>query len=398
MRIREMYLAAARTSRSMRHKANRKRIWVLLLAFLSLAITGCGRKYEAALVLRELAGHGATVGSEEQTSSPTRLAVSYQVDGRRYHGDLYRPGVPAEASVLVLPGGAQKGRDDPRLVAFAATMARARFTVLVPDLSGLRELRVSPANIKETADAFAWLAARPDLTPGGRAGIIAFSYASGPAFLAALEPDIRDRVRFIVAVGGYYDLAGVINYFTTGYYCREGSLLYRQPNDYGKWLFVLSNIERVYDISDRQTLSSMARRRLDNPEASIDDLAEGLGPEGTVIYDLVTNHDPAKTPALLKRLPDSIRKDIASLNLADKPLHQIRARVLLVHGKDDDIIPFTESIALSHALPPEKVRLFIAGGLYHVDLQPGLIDSWRLWRVVDELLREREAPSSDRSD
>ena len=49
-------------------------------------------------------------------------------------------------------------------------------------------LRINPGNI-----------GRDDRV---RAGMVAISYAAGPALLAALEPDIRERVRFILRSGG----------------------------------------------------------------------------------------------------------------------------------------------------------------------------------------------------
>jgi len=61
------------------------------------------------------------------------------------------------------------------------TLARARFAVLAPELPGFRALRVRPTDAREVADAFAYLAGRPDLAPGGRVGIVAFSYASAYA-------------------------------------------------------------------------------------------------------------------------------------------------------------------------------------------------------------------------
>src|SRR3970282_281862 len=48
---------------------------------------------------------------------------------------------------------APAAKDDPRLVAFATTLARARFLVLVPDVAGLRQLRVRAADAREIADA-----------------------------------------------------------------------------------------------------------------------------------------------------------------------------------------------------------------------------------------------------
>jgi hypothetical protein len=44
--------------------------------------------------------------------------------------------------------------------------------------------------------------------------MVAFSYAAGPAILAALEAEIRERTGFILAVGGYHDLGQVLTFFT----------------------------------------------------------------------------------------------------------------------------------------------------------------------------------------
>lgn len=365
--------------------------WMLSILVAMLLLAGCGRGYESALVLLEVAGKGGEGGLKARTPAPTRMAVVYRVNGREYRGDLYRPGVPAEAGVVLVPGAAEKGKDDPRLTAFATTLARVRFAVLVPDLAGLRELKVGPENVREIADAYAWLASRPDLTPGGRGGIFAFSYAAGPAILAALEPDIRERTRFVLAVGGYHDLVEVITFFTTGYYRHKGRWHYLEPNHYGKWVFVLSYCERLGTPRDREILRQMARRRMEDERAEIGDLAERLGPEGRQVYALISNRDPNAAPSLAAGLPAPVRADLAALTLAGKPLHRLGARIILVHGLDDDIIPYSESVALSAALPPGKSRLFITRGLFHVDVRPGLLDSWRMWRAVDALLMEREA-------
>ncbi|MBF2055399.1 MAG: hypothetical protein IGS03_18270 [Candidatus Sericytochromatia bacterium] len=70
----------------------------------------------------------------------------------------------------------------------------------------------------------------------------AISYLSGPALLAATRPEIRQRVRFVLTLGAYYDLEAVITYFTSGYYRNtQGQWVYREPDNYGKWAFLASN-------------------------------------------------------------------------------------------------------------------------------------------------------------
>ena len=362
------------------------------LVMLLMLLSGCNarREYQAALLLADVAAGTAPSRLKSDSADPRRTAVAFPAAGRTVGGDLYLAGSKPSAGMLLLPGAAEKGKDDPRLQAFAKSMARAGFAVLVPDLEGFRSLRITSSDIAGTADAFAWLAAREDLAPGAKAGIFSFSYASGPALLAALEPRIAGRVRFVMAVGGYYNLKEVLTFFTTGYYRQEGGWRYMEPNSYGKWVFVLSNVDHLSDRSDRTLFQQLAKRKLADLNAPVRDLTERLGPEGRTVYDFIENRDPARSLPLMDRLPDSIRREIRALNVAEHDLARLRARVILVHGYDDDIIPYTQSVALAESLPQGLARLYLLHGLQHVDLKPRMIDRYRMWRAVSALLQERE--------
>lgn len=358
-------------------------------------LAGCSpqRGYEAALVLADIAARDKPSRLKSVTSTPQRETITFSVEGRHCRGDLYRPGEEPRSALLLVPGAAEEGKDDPRLVAFAATLARARFTVLVPDLASLRELRVNPGNIGEIRDAFAWLVSTKELAPGQRGGMVAFSYAAGPALLAAMEPQIREQTGFILAVGGYHDLPQVLTFFTTGWFRHERKWRYLEPNEYGKWVFVLSNLGRLDDPVDRALLEAMAKRKRGDLSAGLDDLAKQLRPEGKALYAFITNREPQRGPELQRQLPAGIRDDIAALDLANKDLASLGARLLLIHGHDDSIIPYTESIALAAALPQGQARLFLVDGLAHVDLEPGLRSRFRLWRATYLLLVERDTDS-----
>lgn len=364
---------------------------LVLLACL-VPLSGCspGRGYEAALVLADIAARDNPSRLKSTTPAPLRETVAFTVEGRHYRGDLYRPGTEPRSALLLVPGAAEAGKDDPRLIAFATTLARARFTVLVPDLASLRQLRANPGNVAEIRDTFAWLVTTKGLAPAQRGGMVAFSYAAGPAILAALDPEIRERTSFILAIGGYHDLPRVLTFFTTGWFRHEGKWRHLDPNEYGKWVFVRSNLGRLDDPFDRALLAAMARRKMSDLSANLDDLARRLRPQGKALYAFITNGDPQRGPELQQRLPDGIQTDIAALDLASRDLSPLGARLLLIHGYDDSIIPFTESISLASALPPGQARLFLVDGLAHVDLEPGLRSRFRLWRAIYHLLLERD--------
>jgi fermentation-respiration switch protein FrsA (DUF1100 family) len=70
-------------------------------------------------------------------------------------------------------------------------------------------------------------------------------------------------------------------------------------------------------------------------------------------------------------------------------MDELHAQLLLLHGRGDNIIPYTESIALSASVPDGRADLFIIDGLAHVDLQPTSDDVDILLEMVATLLAQR---------
>jgi len=268
--------------------------------------------------------------------------------------------------------------------------------VLVPDIPTMRAQRASHSDIREIADAVAYLGAQGDLAASPSEGLIAVSYAVGPAILAALEPATRDKIAFITAIGGYYDIEDVVTFFTTGYFQEPGrrEWLHGTPNEYGKWVFALSNADRLPRPRDRDLIRRIAERKMASPDADVADLAAALGEDGRAVYALLTNKRPQEVPRLIAELPTAIRVDMQSLDLRHRDLSALPGQLILVHGRDDAIIPYTESERLAGALP-DKSSLYLVGSLAHVELGvSSLWDMLTLLRAVYELLEKREAIGS----
>jgi hypothetical protein len=70
------------------------------------------------------------------------------------------------------------------------------------------------------------------------------------------------------------------------------------------------------------------------------------------VYGFISNADPARVPSLIRDLPPAVRSDIEALDVAARNLSGLRATVILVHGLDDDVIPYTESVALAARRQP----------------------------------------------
>ena len=214
-------------------------------------------------------------------------------------------------------------------------------------------------------------------------GLVAISYAAGPALLAAL----RQPVRFLLSIGGYHDITGMVTFLTTGDYRLNGHWRHSEPNTYGKWIFVKSNAGRLSSAREATQLAAIAEAHLNNQAPP----SSRLGPEGRAVMALVNNGDRSRVPALIADLPPAIQADMAALDPARADLESLRARLLLVHGTDDDMVPYSESLDLARRLGPMRASLTVVDGLWHVDPDFSLADRLALWDMAMELLELRDA-------
>ena len=360
-----------------------RRLAVLVLLALSLAvILGHPVRWgEAALMMWDIAAGGQPTLWQKVTDRPNEYPARW-ADGE---GDVYSPAGHPRASLVLVPGAAVLGRDEPRLQALARTLARAGFVVLVPELPEVRRLALSRHDAERVASALRQLR---QWQPGRPLGVAAVSYAVAPAVIAALQT----APQFIVGIGGYHDSEAAIRFVTTGAFRPVGDPRQHMvaPNNYGRWAFLLANAGRLEDPNDTVALQTIATTRFRDPGADIGPLAARLGPDGKAVLALVENRDPDAVTRLTSALPERVRREIDGLNLALYDLSKLHSHLILIHGRGDPLVPYSESQALAAAASNARVSLFLVDDLGHVDFNAVTIaNAWAMWRAVDSLLAER---------
>lgn len=295
--------------------------------------------------------------------------------------DLWRPRRPPPYAAAVLVHGlTPEGKDDARAVEAAALLARGGLAVLVPDLPALRAGRLRPEDAVPVAAALRALAADPRVGSGGLT-VVAVSVGALPAFRALAEDASGVPVRLVAGLGAHAEARELIRYFTTGVY-RFGAEGGRRPVDpAGGTAFLARNLDLFGDPAER---GAVAAALAGSP------LPATAGPAARAVFAVLANRDPARVDALVEALPPEIR----ALLDAASPVRYVRrlpGRLLLVHGRDDPAVPYTEALRLAAAADPARTRLVLVGLLAHVagagTARERLGDLVRLWTAAYELFR-----------
>jgi pimeloyl-ACP methyl ester carboxylesterase len=360
--------------------AGRSRSWPWFVAASALALI-----VAALLPAVQARGKGLAVLVEAVGGSfPRPLAPSIQrkdvtLDG--VTGHLYVPGRPSPP-ILLLPGAAIRGKEDPRAVRLARSLARAERLVFVPDLT-LYTRRFDPEDLDRIVRAVIALSEHP--LGGGPVVVVGISYGGSFALVAAADPRTAGRLEQVAVFGAYHDLVGVIQAVTTGVSLVDGVRVPWRGHP------LAASILREAAVSLVSERSRPALR----------EALEGVGSEGALpkdaqaVFDLLANRDPAATFELAARLPKRARSFLAGFSpssVADR----IRVPVVAMHSTDDPAVPYGEALRLKHGLP--EVRLVTVRSFRHVDLEaagPGgvaalLGDLWDAWTFTTWLLEPQE--------
>jgi pimeloyl-ACP methyl ester carboxylesterase len=296
----------------------------------------------AAAFVAEFLGSSHLTPLSRLTAPPSRLAMNVPgVDVDHY---LTRP--TARATPLVLVHGlTPEGKDDARLIHAAELFARLGFDVAVPTIPGLTRLRLRPSDVSPIV---ATLAARRE-----PALVVGVSVGAGLGILAAADETVHDRVRMVLSLGGYASALELVRYYLTGEFSYREARGRIAHDPALVRAFVAAN-DDLFDPALRATIASGDRARVTRA-------LDTLSPE-------------------LRRLLDRLSPERA--------VRRIRAPLILVHGRDDPVVPYSETLRLADARRL-GTRVVLVGGLSHVEGGPlvglRLREALALWSVMYRL-------------
>ena len=333
------------------HQPEVARLTGLLLALVVLAPAVCAGRTAllAGAFVIEFLTQGRPAVLSALTEPPARQPLALPGTG----ADLYvHAGLATGRPLVLVHGLAPAGKDDPRVRDAAGLLARAGFDVAVPTIPGLTRGRLGPDDVEPV---IATLAAR-----NHRTALVGVSVGAGPALLAAADPRVRDRVSTVLSLGGYASAAELLRFWLTGVYAYE-------------------NVRGRVD-HDPELVRAFVRANADR-----------LDPVWRAALD---RGDRAAVGRLLEAPPPELQEYLDALSPL-RVVPAIGARLILVHGRADRAVPYTESLRLA-AARPDRTALVLVGVVEHVEGARGGI--WReardllaLWRVMYALLSASRA-------
>ena len=270
--------------------------------------------------------------------------------------DLYTPaGDGSHGAVLLFLGVNPAGRDDPRVVGLAEGLAQSGVIVMIPWSETMTQKKVAASEIDLLVHAYTYLLAH-ERVDTDRSGMGGFCVGASFAAVAAQDSRIRDQVRFVNFFGGYYDASDLTASVTSSSRYYGDVIEPWAPATLSQEVVASHLIDGLPDAGERALLERVFVER----DAIMDEeLVLTMSPETRAVHRLLSGVSLPEAKKIISELPDSMRTKLDAISPATR-IQDLEARVLIMHDRQDRLVPSEESRRLADALSER-------GGVYHTE-------------------------------
>ena len=297
-----------------------------------------------------------------------------EVEGEQRGSSVYLSEAPGRVPVwILLHGVTVPGRHHVALRRMARCLAAAGHAVVVPEVPSWSALRVRPSDAEPTVRAAlrfvdGWERADPE-----RVGLMGFSVSATWA-LEVAAGELGSRLRAAVGVAGYGDFREMVRAMVVGEFEWEGERRRYRLDPYGRRMMGVAMLpllegDEYGDQWERERASEALHELVvtaghagamsDSPvyDPLIRALREQVSERSRGAWDLLAGSSEELVPDRAAGL--ALADELAAAGLRAYPeldpagrLEDLRARVCLLHGRFDRLVPFSETLRLASYVPP----------------------------------------------
>ncbi len=364
----------------------------IVVVVVIIAATPQGRTgVQTALFLPQILPDFPVKPQEWFTGAPSRRDVSYPNASGNGIADVYVPsGDGQHSAVLLFLGVNPAGRDDPRVVGLAEGLARSGVVVMIPWSDTMTQRRISVGDVDNLVHAFQYMVELDEVDPE-KAGMGGFCVGASFATVAAQDVRIRDQVKFVNFFGGYYDARDLVASVVSSTRFDDEDQEPWRPDSLSKQVVRLHLLEGIRDSDERTMLTQVfidQNLALDLPTI------EALSPEARTVYELLSGPDVFRARTLLESLPPSALATLEAISPVTN-INDLKARVLIMHDREDNLVPSEESRRLAKDLASRGDSYYTEFSLFqHLDptrpVSPPIYvkEMWKLYLHMYNVLRE----------
>ena len=271
-------------------------------------------------------------------------------------------------TLILYPGASPFAEKHPSMIFLASVLANIGFSVYIPRIPLLKDLDISENNVNWFVNAYSQLTDRDDIKES-KVSCMGVSYGGAILLKSSLQESmLSSPPHSITTYGTVYDVHNSLDFLINGKITIKGKEVTIKPHEWGLVVCFhnfLNSIDIGYDTSEvEKILKLRVQDKLDEVETQRETLS---GKDRSLVNDILSSTISPEVNRILNIIftdKMDVLDGISPKNWCD----QIKSKVFVMHGANDNMVPYTQSVALAQHI--KNSELFISYLYEHNEIAP----------------------------
>jgi len=282
---------------------------------------------------------------------------------------LTRPNKKDQNSIIIFPGASPDAEKHTGLLFLASIICKLGYKVLIPRIPPLKELKLNESCYDWFAHAYSEIIKRDDISIN-KLSTMALSFGGGLLLKASLDSRIsKSPPKSIMTFGTYCDIQSTLKFLCNGQIDLDGNSYLIKPHSWGLTVLFHNFLDKLnfeeiedYRMEIKEIVNLRVQDKLEEVKNKISQLPDIPGSFIQNIFDSKINK---KIENEISRAINK-EKDFIKVMSPKYWSQKIDTKVFIMHGSNDSMVPFTESIALNKYI--KNSSLFISYMYEHKEI------------------------------
>ena len=286
-------------------------------------------------------------------------------DGEKVPLRIYHPKITGRTPAVILyPGASPTGEKHEIVNLVAIGLSKIGFRVFLPRLPNLMKIMLGPDSVEHIIKSFEQIYSREDIL---KKQIVAIGFSFGGSLLikACTDKRINGLPAVVLSYGSYFDIRNSLRFVLTGKYHNGAQDMRIEPHEWGKVVFFYNYLDHVQGQFDKKKVKSYLYSLVQENDSETKAIYSSLNKDDKWFVDLIHKDENNELLKLVEGAFETIDEEPAQLLSPRYFIDDINFPVYLIHGANDNMIPYTETEAFSKTLEEkQKVVYTIISHLY----------------------------------
>lgn len=294
-------------------------------------------------------------------SHPPNLTITTEeytgVDNEHAPVKIINPTNYTEKIVILYPGASPLAENHPKMDMLARLLAKLEFKVYIPRIPPLKSLDLSSKNVEWFISFYKWIL---DIKkhPSKKIFMVGISFG-GAIMLKAIHKTTNKipHPKTILTYGTYSNSESMLKFLIDGKITTQNQTYETKPHEWGLIVLFhnfLKNIQTKWDSKDLEyALELKVKEQNEECNKFVEDLPKL---QKHIFSSIVNSNVTPEVKNLAEQIVDHHRNHMDELS----PRYwaeNIKNKIFILHGANDTMVPFTESIQLAKFLPNTELLI-----------------------------------------